>query len=94
MHVTVRYYGIVADVARRKMESVEFSEGATVGELLDRLAADDPRIAGVAAQLRVVVNGVNAGRDTPLDADAAVVFMRAIGGGSSAASSFRVGSRF
>ncbi|MGI8474913.1 MAG: MoaD/ThiS family protein [Thermomicrobiales bacterium] len=82
MRVTVRYYGIVADVARRKVEGVELADGASVGELLDRLSAADPRIAAVASQLQVVVNGVNAGLGTPLGADADVVFMRAVGGGS------------
>ena len=81
MRVSVRYFGIVGDVVRRKTDEVELADGATVADLLSQLARDNPGFAPVAKQVRAVVDGENAGRDVVLTAGSEVTLMRAIGGG-------------
>lgn len=82
MQVSVRYFGIVGDVVRRKTDEVELADGATVADLLAALVRDSPGFAPVAKQVRAVVDGENAGRDVVLRPGSEVTLMRAIGGGS------------
>ena len=82
MRVSVRYFGIVGDVVRRKTDEVDLADQATVGDLLAQLARDNPGFATVAKQVRAVVDGENAGRDLVLHSGSEVTLMRAIGGGS------------
>lgn len=81
MRVSVRYFGIVADVVRRKTDEIELADGATVADLLAALVAANPGVAPVAKQVRAVVDGENAGRDAVLRPGSEVTLMRAIGGG-------------
>ncbi len=82
MQVAVRFYGIIGDLAKQKDASVELPPGATVATLLDRLTTENASFGGIAKQVRAVVDGVNATRETPLAPGAEVVLMRAIGGGA------------
>ena len=82
MQISVRYFGIVGDVVRRKTDEVDLEDGATVADLLAALVRDNPGFAPVAKQVRAVVDGENAGRDLVLLPGSEVALMRAIGGGA------------
>lgn len=80
--VTVRYVGIVGDIARRKEERLDLPAGTTVDGLLAALTGSNPTLGPVVQQLRAVVNGENAGRATELVDGDEVLLLRAIGGGA------------
>jgi len=80
VQVEVRYHGIIADMLRRKRETVDLPDGATVADLLAVLAAD-AKAAPVLKQTRPFVDGRQAGRAHPLRDGAEVVLMRPISGG-------------
>ncbi len=82
MRVTVRFYGIIGDIAKRKDQELELPDDATVADLLATLSDGNSGFAGIAKQVRAVVNGQNVARDDVLPSGADVVLMRAIGGGS------------
>lgn len=82
MRVTVRYYGIIGDMAGQKEEHVELPERATVGDLLAQLAVANPRFAPLARQVRAVVNGQGATRDNSLTDGDEIALLRAISGGA------------
>ncbi len=82
MRIHVSYFGIIADMANRKEETVTLDAPATMGNLIDALVSTNPRFAAIARQVRSVANGKHAGRDTPLQDGDEVALMRAIGGGS------------
>ena len=57
--VEVRYFAAAAEAAGRESESVDVPAGATVGELLDALAArHGDALATVAARCALLVDGV------------------------------------
>ena len=80
MLVEVRYHGIIADMLRRKRETVELPDGATVADLLAILAADAKAVP-VLKQTRPFVDGRQADRADLLRDGAEVVLMRPISGG-------------
>lgn len=80
--VTVRFFGIVGDIAKRKVQLVELADGDTVAGLLARLTTGNPAFGPVATQVRAVVNGENAAKDRVLRDGDDVLLMRAIGGGT------------
>lgn len=82
MRITVRYFGIVADMLERRDEVATLADGATVGELVAQLAAADETFAAIVGQTAIVVDGRNVGRDEPLVDGAEVAIMRPIGGGA------------
>jgi len=82
MHVTVRFFGIVGDIADRKTQDLELQDGATVAELLTTLSAENAGFAKIAKQVRAVAGGENVTRDHVLSPDSEVVLVRAIGGGT------------
>ena len=82
MRITVRFFGIVGDVAKTKEQTMDLPDAASIGDLLTTLAAANGGFAAVAKQVRAVVNGENAARDLALTEGDEVVLMRAIGGGS------------
>lgn len=82
MQVKVRFHGIVSDMARKKDQAIEIEAGATVADLTALLATQNDGFGAVAKQVRAVVNGETAGKETALTDGDEIVFMRAIGGGS------------
>jgi len=82
MRVQVRFIGIVADVLERRDAALELADGATVGDLLDTLVAEDETFAAFVGQVAVVVDGQNASRTTALSEGVEVAVMRPIGGGA------------
>lgn len=82
MLVTVRFFGIVSDVAKKKDQSIEVPDGASVADVISAVASSNKGFAAVAKQVRPVVNGETATRDHMLTDGDELVLMRAIGGGS------------
>ena len=81
MQVRVMYFGIISDMAKRKEEVIEIDDGTSIGDLYERLKANNTNFAEVARQTRPVVNGKNATPDDLLEDGDEVAIMRAIGGG-------------
>jgi sulfur carrier protein ThiS len=81
MRVTVRYFGIVADVTKLKEQEIELPEGSTIANLLAHLATTQQGFAGIARQVRTVKNGQNSTKDDVLNDRDEIGLMRAIGGG-------------
>lgn len=81
MQITVRYYGIIGDLAGRAEQRVELPDDATLADLLARLTAENPAFVPTAKQVRAVANGQALRRDDPLGEATEIVLMRAIGGG-------------
>jgi sulfur carrier protein ThiS len=82
MQVTVRFYGIIGDIARRKDQEIELQDGASVADLLSTLSTENPGFGSIAKQVRAVANGQNVSRENVLESGDEVVLMRAIGGGA------------
>ena len=82
MAVTVRFFGVVSDLARRKEQQLDLEPGTTVAGLLVRLRAGNPAFAPVETQVRAVINGENASRETVVNDGDEVLLLLAIGGGA------------
>ncbi len=79
--VNVRFSAALAQTAGTPRLQMSLSEGATVGDLLEGLAAAQPDLAGRLAHLVVAVGGRHVGRDEPLhDGQEVVLVMPAAGG--------------
>jgi molybdopterin converting factor small subunit len=81
IQVTVKFQGIIADMLGRKSDMIELPPGATVGDLLARLAQGDDTAETVLKQTRAFIDGHQADRTAPLPDNAEVIFMRPIAGG-------------
>ena len=86
MKVTVRYHGIIGDMLRRKTQTVEIPDGATVTDLLAIVIGDDEGAQSILKQTRAFIDGKQADRTMPLADGAEVTFMRPIAGGAGYAS--------
>ena len=79
--VNVRFSAALAQTAGTPRLQMPLAEGATVGDLLDQLAAAQPHLAGRIPHLVVAVGGSHVGRDEPLrDGQEVVLVMPAAGG--------------
>jgi molybdopterin converting factor small subunit len=81
VNVTVKYQGIIADMLGRKSHQLTLPDGATVDDLLVRLASEDDRSQPILKQTRAFIDGKQADRAAPLSDGAEVIFMRPIAGG-------------
>lgn len=81
--VAVRYFAAAAEAAGRDAERVEVPADATVGELLDLLAArHGDALDAVAARCALLVDGVlHRDRDEPVGAPARVDVLPPFAGG-------------
>jgi molybdopterin converting factor small subunit len=84
--VTVRYHGIIGDLLRRKTQTVEIPDAATVTDLLAMVTGDDEGAQSILKQTRAFIDGKQADRTMPLADGAEVTFMRPIAGGAGYAS--------
>lgn len=75
LKVNVVLFGTMRKYASEDKFQMDFDEGATLGDLLDRLKIED-RI-----YLVVLVNGRRADEDTPLSEGANVHILTPVGGG-------------
>ena len=92
MLVLLRYHGIVGDLIRPQVDSVDLEDGATVGDVLDQLSRQSERTAAVLRQTQVFVEGRQAERSTVLSDGVTLTIMRPIAGGSRAGESVAAGS--
>jgi molybdopterin converting factor subunit 1 len=56
MQITLRYFAIVRETMGKAQENRDVAAGATAGELLDTLVAEQPRLAGMRRSLMLMVN--------------------------------------
>jgi len=81
MKVTVKLFARLREVAGTGKLERELADGATVGELLDALRAEFPRLAGLTARTIIAVNREFATPDSPLhDGDEIAIFPPVSGG--------------
>ena len=80
--VNVRFSAALAQAAGTPRLQMPMSEGATVGDLLDQLAAAQPHLASRIPHLVVAVGGRHAGRDEPLHEGQEVVLVMPAAGGT------------
>jgi molybdopterin converting factor small subunit len=79
--VSVRFSAALAQAAGTPRLQLVLPGSATVGDLLDRLAAEQPALANRLSHLVVAVAGRHVGRDEPLqDGQEVVLVMPAAGG--------------
>lgn len=90
MRIHLRYYGIVGDLIRPKVDVLELDDGATVGDAMDTLSGQSDEVAAVLRQVSVFVNDKQVDRSTVLQSDATVTLMRPIAGGTNRAPSASV----
>lgn len=81
MDIRVKYHGIIGDMLERKVETVSLADGATVGDLVQRLTGEDETTAAILKQTRPFIDGQQADRASELAHGAEVIFMRPIAGG-------------
>src|SRR5262245_4385602 len=85
MRVRVLYFAVLRERLRSDGESVELAEGATVGALLDELAARHAAVAGLRRHLQVARNRETARGDALLADGDEVALIPPVAGGSSTA---------
>ena len=82
MKISVRYFAHLRERLRKEVESVELSDGATVGDLLTQLAAAEPLILASRRSVQVAVNMEFAPQSTPLKDGDEVALIPPVAGGS------------
>lgn len=82
MRINLRYYGIVGDLIRPKVDALDLDDGATVADALDILGGQSEDVAAVLRQVSVFVDDTQVARSTVLHNDATVILMRPIAGGA------------
>lgn len=80
--VNVRFSAALAQAAGSPRLRITLADGATVGALLDELAASYPHLAGRLPHLIVAVAGRHVGRDEPLQDGQEVVLVSPSAGGA------------
>lgn len=78
--VSVLLFGITRDLTGQSAVSVPFSEGASVGNLLDQLHQNYPALAGIRSLL-VAVNGEYAESDQALHQHDEIALIPPVSGG-------------
>ena len=82
MKISVRYFAPLRERLRKEVETVELSDGATVGDLLTQLAATEPLILASRRSVQVAVNMEFAPQSTPLKDGDEVALIPPVAGGS------------
>jgi sulfur-carrier protein len=81
VHVRVRLGAGLARLAQAPVLSVDVADGATVAELLDRLAGVEPGVAPALASALPVIAGEHAERSRRLRAGEEVALLIPVSGG-------------
>jgi molybdopterin synthase catalytic subunit len=85
MQVTVRLFGSVRETTGAKELAVALPEGATVGDLRERLAREHPAVAAMGGRLRAAVNQEVASDAHPLAEGDEVALLPPVAGGQDVA---------
>ena len=81
MEIKVLFFASCRDLVGKRQTSITMSDGASVSDLLARLAADHPRFTEMEASLMVSVNQAYVDRSQPLqDGDEAALIPPVSGG--------------
>ncbi len=81
MEIKVLFFASCRDLVGQSQTSITMSDGASVSDLLARLAADHPRLTEMEASLMVSVNQAYVDRSQPLqDGDEAALIPPVSGG--------------
>jgi MoaE-MoaD fusion protein len=85
MHVTLRHFALMRETLGRSSETREVPPGTTAGQLLATVTGEEPRLAGVASAVMVMVNRAYVGPDHPLADGDEVAFIPPVSGGEAVA---------
>ena len=80
--VTVRYFALVREALGRARDELTLPEGATAGDVLDKVLAKQPALASVRRSLMVMVNQTYAAPGTMLSDGDEVALIPPVSGGS------------
>jgi len=81
MTLEVRYFQMLRAVAGAERESVEVPDGASVGDLIDRVTERHPKLAAVRSSILIAVNQEHSGAERRLNSGDEVAFMPPFSGG-------------
>lgn len=81
MRVAVRFHGIVGDMIRPKIDSLELPEGATLADLVAAVSGKNTKNAAVLRQTHFFIDGQMVDRNASLVDGAVVTVMRPMSGG-------------
>lgn len=81
--VTVRYFAIVREAVGRDCEEMTLDEGATAGDVLDKVLGEQPGLMNSRRSLLVMVNQAYAAPGTPLNDGDEVALIPPVSGGAS-----------
>jgi len=80
--VTVRYFAIVREAVGRDRDELALPDGATAGDVLDKVLAEQPSLANARRSLMVMVNQVYARPETTLAEGDEVALIPPVSGGT------------
>jgi molybdopterin converting factor subunit 1 len=83
IRVRVRFFAGQRDIVGAAERELQLEEGATVGALWERLAAEHPRLAGYGGRMLYAVNQEFATLATPLSDGDEVAYIPPVSGGRS-----------
>lgn len=92
--VRVRFFAGHRDIAGRAEQELQLEDGATVGELWERLVAAYPRLAGYSGRMLYAVNQQYAGLGTALGDGDEVAYIPPVSGGGGRAPEVQAMSAF
>ena len=81
MNVRVRLFAAVRQAADCDLLELELPEGATVGQLRDRLETEIPQLSGLFGRAMFAIDAEYAGDSTEIPADADVACIPPVSGG-------------
>ncbi len=81
MRVNVRFHGIVGDMIRPKLSSVELPDDATIANLIEVVSEKNAKNAAILRQTHFFIDGQMVNRDASLVEGAVVTVMRPMSGG-------------
>ena len=81
MRIAIRFHGIVGDMIRPKIDSLELPEGATLADLVDVVAEKNAKNAAVLRQTHFFIDGQMVDRNALLVDGSVVTVMRPMSGG-------------
>ena len=81
MHITIRFFASLRDATGTTQSTLDIPEGATIGDLVNRLLVDYPALEGHQSSWHFAVNQTHADQDTPLGPGDQVAIFPYVAGG-------------